>query len=94
MYLSFKSELIIYPSVAKVHVLYVPKPVSDKIIKKYGKGRFKVEAKIGKSTWITAIFPNKNSNGGYGHIFLIKKSIVELEKLSEGKTVLLKFKII
>lgn len=90
----FKGEVWRWPGLGGWHFMNVPKAISEKIrktAKTYGAGFVKVEVKIGKSTWRTALFPDKRS-GTY--LVSIKASIRKKEKIWERDIVSLSFKLI
>lgn len=65
----------------------LPKKVSAEIKnmgKSYGAGFVKVEVKVGKSVWTTALFPHKDSEG---YLLSVKKKIREKEHIWEGDMV-------
>lgn len=83
-----------WPGLGGWHFVYVPKELTEKIKKvgkTYGSGFVKIEAKIGKSSWSTALFPHKKEG-----IFLIsiKQSIRKKESIFEGDLVKVKIKLI
>lgn len=56
------------------------KKLSESIRKVYTKGFVKIEAKVGKSTWKTSLFPHKES----GYLLCISKKIRKAEDIVEG----------
>ncbi|TAK56852.1 DUF1905 domain-containing protein [Patescibacteria group bacterium] len=61
-----RSEVWIYPGMAGWHFVGVPKKQGVEIKKKYGRdakgwGSLPVQVTIGKTSWVTSIFPDKKS---------------------------------
>jgi hypothetical protein len=69
--------------------IHIDKEVSAEIfrltkgVKKAGFGFIPVQAKIGRSTWDTAIFPGKD----HRYLLAIKRSIGRVENTNEGDTI-------
>ncbi len=64
-----KSKVWLYPGMAGWHFMSVPKKEGENIKKRFGKkqrswGSLPVVATLGKTTWKTSIFPDKQS-GSY-----------------------------
>jgi hypothetical protein len=64
-----QSKVLLYPGMAGWHFVSVPKKQSEEIKKTFGTpkrgwGSIPVIVTIGKTTWKTSIFPDKQS-GGY-----------------------------
>jgi acetylornithine/succinyldiaminopimelate/putrescine aminotransferase len=66
--------------------VYIEKEISAEIfrltkgVKKVGFGFIPVQAKLGRSTWDTAIFPSKD----HRYLIAIKRSIGRVENTKEG----------
>lgn len=61
-----RSEVVLYPGMGGWHFIYVPKKESEVIkeafaAKRRGWGSLPVEVKLGKTIWMTSIFPDKKS---------------------------------
>jgi hypothetical protein len=54
----------------------------------YGWGMIPVQARIGKTTWKTSLFPSKGS-----YVVPIKASVRKAEKLDEGDTVTIELEV-
>jgi len=90
---SFKAKVVIWTGNLGWHFVYLPKDLAEKIKKSkksYGGGFIKVEAKVGKTTWQTSLFPYTREKT---YLVCIKKSVREKEDIFSGETVevLLKF---
>ena len=59
--------------------------------KTYGGGFVKIEAKIGKTSWQTALFPYKREDT---YLIFIKKQIRQKEGVFEGEFVDIKIKLV
>lgn len=81
---SFKSEVWRWPGDAGWHFVTLPKKLSGeikKVGKRYGAGFIKVKATAGGSSWVTALFPHKDSEG---YLLSIKQQIRKKEGVWEG----------
>lgn len=79
----FTSEVWKWPGFAGWHFVTLSKKISAEIKKNgkpYGAGFVKVEVMVGKSTWTTALFPHKDSEG---YLLSIKKKVREKENIWE-----------
>ena len=71
------------------HFVTLDKKLFGKIRKIYPKGFVKVEAKLGKTTWLTSLFPHKKSNS---YLLCISKKVRNIEGILEGDEVRVKIK--
>ena len=79
---SIKSRVWLYPGMAGWHFVTLPKKQSDEIKKEYGIlkrswGSLPVTVKIGKTSWMTSIFPDKKVNA---HLLPIKSDVRKKRK--------------
>jgi hypothetical protein len=94
---SFEAKVWLYPGMQTAwHFVSVPKPLSEEIkerstirgvgqsTKRRGWGSVPVQVTIGKSTWKTAVFPDKRS-GSY--LLPLKAKIRSAEDVFNGDTV-------
>ena len=84
---SFSAKVVIWTGDLGWHFVYLPKDLAKKIKssqKTYGGGFIKVEAKIGKTTWPTSLFPYKREET---YLVCIKKKIREKEDVFAGEKV-------
>jgi hypothetical protein len=72
------------------HFINVDKKISEKIRSVYKKGFVYVVAKIGKTSWDTALFPHRQSAS---YLLSIKKNVRIKEGILEGDTVKINLKI-
>lgn len=84
-----KSKVIPYPGMGAWHFAYVDTKNSSIIKEKHSKkkagfGSIRVTVKIGKTTWKTSIFPDKQS-GSY--LLPIKRQVRFEEGIDAGDTV-------
>ncbi|KND48225.1 MAG: hypothetical protein AB201_01345 [Parcubacteria bacterium C7867-006] len=66
------------------HFVTLPKNLSadiKKVGKRYGAGFVKVKVTVGKSTWVTALFPHKESES---YLLSIKQNIRKKEGIWEN----------
>ncbi len=92
--ITIKSEVWKWPGFAGWHFVTLPKKISAEIKsvgKSYGAGFVKVEVVVGKSTWTTALFPHKDSEG---YLLSIKKKVREKENIWEGDRVSIRITLI
>lgn len=85
----FKTKIWLYPGAAAWHFVTLPKTLSERLRRKFapfarGWGSLRVEAKIGKTTWESSIFPDKK-RGAY--LLPLKKEIRLKENLAAGDVV-------
>jgi hypothetical protein len=93
MHLEFKGEIWHWRGPAPHYFVTVPAKQSRdlKAISKsvtYGWGMIPVSARIGKSEWMTSLFPK---DGRY--VVPIKASVRKAEKLQEGETVTVQLEV-
>ncbi len=91
----FKSKVWLYPGMDAWHFLTLPQKESAEIKKNFsqvkrGFGSLKVEAKIGKTAWLTSIFPDSRA-GAY--LLPLKASVRKKEHLLADDTVRFTIKI-
>jgi len=89
---NFKIEAKVWrwPGDAGWHFVNIDKKISEDIRSVYKKGFVYVIAKVGKTSWDTALFPHKLS-GIY--LLSVKASIRKKENIWEGDVVKISFKI-
>lgn len=90
----FKAQVWRWPGLGGWHFVNLPQKLSadiEKIAVTYGAGFVKVKVSIGKSAWMTALFPHKESRG---YLLSIKKSIRKKEGIWENDTVDISFELI
>ena len=91
---SFKAQVWRWPGDVGWHFVSLPKSLSRKVRdvgKTYGAGFIKVKVSVGDSSWITALFPHKESET---HILSIKKAIRKKEAIFEDSKVRVSFLLI
>jgi len=91
---SFKAQVWRWPGDAGWHFVNLPKNLAKqvkKVGKTYGSGFIKVKVSLGKSSWITALFPHKESET---YIISIKKQIRKKEEIFEDDMVKISFILI
>ena len=92
----FKSKVVIWAGEQGAwHFAYVPKLQSAEIKKNFDKfkrgwGSFRVIAKVGRTEWLTSIFPDSRS-GAY--VLPIKASVRKAEGIFETDTITVEIKI-
>ena len=90
----FSAEVWRYPGFAGWHFVSVPRQESREIkllcsVIKRGWGSIPVKARIGKTSWLTSIFPDK----GKGYLMAIKASVRKKELIKMGDKVSLVIEI-
>jgi len=91
---SFTAEVWRWPGDAGWHFVNVPKNISTKIRsvgRKYGAGFVKVEVTVGKTSWVTALFPHKLSDN---YLVSIKQSVRKKEGVFEDSKIKVTIKLI
>lgn len=91
---TIKEEVWRWPGFTGWHFVTIPKKVSaeiKKVGKSYGAGFIKVEVTLGESTWTTALFPHKDSQG---YLVSLKKKVREKEGVWEGDVVKVGIKLV
>jgi hypothetical protein len=89
MIYKYKAKVWLYPGMAGWHFITVDKKVSDKVKKaqsalpRRGWGAVKVKVTLGKTSWLTSIFPDKQS-GCY--LLPLKAEVRRKEDLHKGDT--------
>ena len=71
------------------HFVTLEKSLSEKIRAVYTKGFVKVNVTLGKTTWVTSLFPHKHA----GYLLCISKKVRKLEGILEGDTIRIKIVI-
>ena len=84
-----RAKVWLYPSMAGWHFVTLPKKRADEITERFGErkrgwGSLRVSVTIGKTTWRTSIFPDKES-GSY--VLPLKAEVRKAERIGEGDTV-------
>ena len=84
-----KSEVWLYPGMAGWHFMSIPKKDGEDIKKRFGKkqrgwGSLPVVVTIGRTSWKTSIFPDKQS-GSY--LLPLKTDVRKKERISSGDKV-------
>jgi hypothetical protein len=91
---TFKSKVWRWPGDVAWHFVNLDKDLSAKIKKigvPYGAGMIKVEVAVGKSHWVSALFPQRRSES---YILSIKKAIREKEDIWEGNEIKISIKLV
>ncbi len=91
----FKTNVWLYPGMTGWHFASVPKDISDDIKhnfgdRKRGWGSLPIIATIGKTSWKTSIFPDKES-GGY--LLPLKADVRKKEEILAESTISLVLEI-
>lgn len=86
---TIQSKIFLYPGMAGWHFAFVPQEPSEEIKKLFGTpkrgwGSIPVVVQIGKTTWKTSIFPDKQS-GGY--VLPLKSEVRKSEQLFSGEII-------
>ena len=87
----FKAQVWRWPGDIGWHFVSLPKELSreaKKVGRPYGAGFLKVKVTVKKSTWVTALFPDKRSDS---YIMCIKQPIRKREGIWEDDTVSISF---
>ena len=87
----FQAKVWVWPGYAGWHFVTLPKNLSKeikKVAKQYGAGFVKVTVTVGSSTWVTALFPHKESES---YLLSIKKSIRKKEEIWEDDDIKISF---
>ena len=89
---TFKVEARVWqwPGDAPWHFVTLDKKNGDQIRNSYKKGMIKIRASLGKTTWDTALFPHKYSQG---YLIALKKSVRLAEDVWDGDKVKISFLI-
>mgnify|MGYP001274225394 CR=1 FL=1 len=89
-----KSKVWIWPGVGGWHFVYVDRKFNKKIKelgKPYGGGFVKIKAKLGKTSWETALFPYKKEDV---YLLSIKATVRKKESVFDGDEVKIKIEIL
>ncbi len=86
---SFKANVWLYPGMAGWHFVTLPKKTSEEIdffFKEFKKGwgSLPVSVSVGKTSWKTSIFPDKQSQS---YLLPLKKEVRKKESIKEGDIV-------
>jgi len=79
-----------WPGEAGWHFVTLEKNLAEKIRNVYTKGMVKIKAKVGKTSWDTALFPHKLSKS---YLLPMKKNVRLKEDIWEGDVLEINFKI-
>ena len=84
-----RAKVWLYPGMAGWHFVTLPQKRADEITERFGEmkrgwGSLRVAVTIGKTTWKTSIFPDKES-GSY--VLPLKAEVRKAEQIGEGDTV-------
>ena len=90
-----RSKVVPYPGMVAWFFAYIDRPTSEKIYKKHhvkkaGFGSIRVKATIGKTSWRSSIFPDKQS-GCY--VLPLKKEVRRVEDIDAGDSITLTLEI-
>jgi hypothetical protein len=88
---SFSAKVWVYPGIGGWHFVNLPKNLSKqikKVAKTYGSGFVKAKVTVGKSSWVTALFPHKESET---YLISIKKQIRKKEEIFEDDKIKVSF---
>lgn len=88
--LKIKAKVWRWPGEGSWHFVNVDKKLSADIRKSYPKGFVKIQAKIGKTSWDTSLFPHKLSNT---YLLSVKALVRKKENIFDGDEVSIDFKI-
>lgn len=85
---ALRAKLWLYPGKAAWHFLTLPKRPAADIKKRFGAHArgwrsLRVAATVGKTRWLTSIFPDSKSAS---YLLPVKASVRKKEKLAAGKT--------
>jgi len=87
---SIRAKVWRWPGDAGWHFVNVERAISRVIRAKYTKGFVYVNAKVGKTSWETSLFPHKISES---YLLCIKKSVRAREDIWEGDEIKIDFKL-
>lgn len=92
---SLTSKVIVYPGMGGWRFLGIPKKEGVEIREKFGKsakgwGSLPVQVTIGRTSWETSIFPDKQS-GSY--ILPLKAQVRKAERIDDGEVVRFKLRL-
>ena len=84
-----QAKVWLYPGMAGWHFVTLPKKRAEEITERFGEqkrgwGSLRVAVTIGKTTWKTSIFPDRES-GSY--LLPLKAEVRRAERIAEGDTV-------
>ena len=86
-----KAKVWLYPGLGGWHFVTLDKALSEEIRSKYKTGFVKVEAKLGKTTWNTSLFPHKQSKS---YLLCIKNAIRKAEGVMVGDGISVNIKVL
>lgn len=78
---SQKTKVWLYPGLGGWHFVTLDKKISTEIRSKYKTGFVKIEATVGKTKWLTSLFPHKLSDS---YLLCIKASVRKAEGVFAG----------
>ncbi|MFA7285712.1 MAG: DUF1905 domain-containing protein [Candidatus Paceibacterota bacterium] len=81
----------LWPGQAGWHFATIGEEISEVILQRGIKGMIPIEAQIGKTKWLTSLFPHKMSRG---YIICLKKDIRKKEDIFAGDSIKLSFKVL
>ncbi len=90
---SFKAQVWRWPGVGGWHFVNLPKKLAQEVKKvgrPYGSGFIKIKAIIGKTSWVTALFPHRESET---YLLSIKNIIRKKEGVWENDTISISFNL-
>ena len=89
-----RAKVWLYPAMDGWHFVHVDKKQSTEIKEKHSKirrgfGSLPVEVTIGKTTWNTSIFPDKDGS----YLLPLKAPVRKKERIGDGDTITFTFRI-
>ena len=85
---TFIAELWRYPGDSGWHFVTLPPDVADdldeQVAEKAGFGSIRVEVRVGETTWLTSLFPDK---GAASYVLPVKRDVRDREGLAVGDRV-------
>lgn len=90
----FRGQVWKWPGEGAWHFVNLPKKMYQeirKVAKPYGAGFVKVKVTLGKSSWVTALFPHKQSET---YLISIKNSIRKKEGIWENDKINITFLLV
>lgn len=91
---SIESEVWRWPGIGGWHFVYVDRKLNSLIRANgriYGSGFIKIEARVGQTSWQTALFPYKKEDC---FLISIKNNVRKKEGVQAGDVVTVKFKLL
>ncbi len=90
----FRAQVWRWPGYAGWHFVNLPKKLAQeikKVGKLYGAGFVKIKVTVGRSSWVTALFPHKVSET---YLLSIKKPIRKKEGVWENDSISVSFTLL